>query len=121
MSTTQWTEDAKWPGAREWGERYKKVFGKEATYHAACAYASLMVMGEVAKAANGDRQKIRDGLDTGKWSTILGDIQFQDYEGFTNQNKHEMLVIQVQKGKFVTIAPPQFAAGKAVYPFPGWK
>ena len=121
MSSTQWTEDAKWPGAREWGERYRKAFGKEATYHAACAYESLRIMGEVAAAAGGDKAKIQAGLKAGKWSGILGDVQFADYDGFTGQNKHDMLVVQVQNGKYVTVAPPKFAAGKAVYPFPGWK
>ena len=121
MSSTQWTEDASWPGAKEWAERYRKKFGKEATYHAACAYESLRIMGEVVHKAGGDREKIRAGLKAGKWSGILGEVHFGDYEGFTNQNKHEMLVVQVQKGKYVTVAPPRFAAGKATFPFPGWK
>lgn len=121
MSSTQWTEDGKWPGAPEWAARYRKVFGKEPTYHAACAYEALRIMGEVANAAGGSREKIREGLKAGKWSGIMGDVKFEDYDGFTGQNKHKMLVVQIQKGKYVTVAPPEFAAGKAVYPFPGWK
>jgi branched-chain amino acid transport system substrate-binding protein len=51
----------------------------------------------------------------------MGDVQFQTFEGFTNQNKHQMLVIQYQKNEPVTVFPPQFAKGKAIYPFPGFK
>jgi branched-chain amino acid transport system substrate-binding protein len=48
-------------------------------------------------------------------------VKFGDYENFTNQNKHQMLVEQVQNGRHETVYPPQHAAKKPVYPFPGWK
>jgi branched-chain amino acid transport system substrate-binding protein len=51
----------------------------------------------------------------------MGDVKFEDYEGFTNQNKLIMPVTQYQGGKSVTVYPPKAAQGKPVYPFPGWK
>ena len=39
FTSTQWTEDVNWPGAKDFANRYKAKFGKEPTYHAACAYA----------------------------------------------------------------------------------
>jgi branched-chain amino acid transport system substrate-binding protein len=48
----------------------------------------------------------------------MGEVKFADYEGFTNQNKHQMLVQQLQHGKYETVFPKQFATRKAVYPFP---
>ena len=121
FSSTQWTEDAIWPGAKEWGARYKQRFGKDATYHAACAYEALRVMVDAAAKVGGDREKLREALRGGQWKGILGDVKFEDYDGFTNQNRHPMLVVQIQGGKYVTVYPKQFAAGKATYPFPGWK
>jgi len=64
---------------------------------------------------------IREALDTGSWNGIMGDVKFEDYEGFTNQNKLVMPVIQYQGGESLTVYPPKAAAKKAVYPFPGWK
>ena len=121
ISCTQWTPDVNWPGAREFGTRYKAKFGKEPTYHAACAYASMMIMAETARSAGGDRNKVRDGLKGGKWNGVMGHVQFADYEGFTNQNNHQMLVQQILQGNYETVLPSQFATKKAVYPFPKWK
>ena len=121
MSSTQWTDDVSWPGAKEWAVRYRNRFKTEPIYHAACAYESLRIMGETASKAGADREKIREALKAGSWTGIMGDVKFEDYEGFTNQNKHQMLVIQIQGGKDVTVFPAQWAAAKPVYPFPGWK
>jgi branched-chain amino acid transport system substrate-binding protein len=78
-------------------------------------------MGEEAAKANGDREKVRAGVKAGAWDGIMGPVKFVDYDGFTNQNKHPMLVTQIQGGAYETVYPLQFATKKAVYPFPGWK
>ncbi len=121
FSSTQWTEDAPWAGSKEWYNRYLKQFGKPPTYHAACAYESMMIMGQAATAAGGGREKTREALDTGKWNGILGEVRFQDYEGYTNQRKAQMLVEQVQNGEHETVWPLREAAKKPIWPFPGWK
>ena len=62
------------PGATEFADRYQAKFGKKPTYHAACAYAAMMIVGEVAAKAGGDREKIRAGArhglaGPGSWAT----------------------------------------------------
>jgi branched-chain amino acid transport system substrate-binding protein len=121
FSSSQWTTDVKWPGAKEFGDKYQKQYGKAPTYHAATAYASMMILGEVASQAGGDREKIRQALKAGTWNGVDGEVKFQDYEGYTNQNRHQMLVEQVQDGKHYTVWPTEFASKKPLYPFPGWK
>ncbi len=121
LTSTQWTKDAKWAGAKDFFNRYKARFGKEPTYHAACAYESMMVLADTAAKAGGNRDKTRPGLRSGKWNGILGEVQFADYEGFTNQNRHQMLVEQIQNGIYETVFPKKFAVRKAIYPFPRWK
>ncbi|HUI44397.1 MAG TPA: ABC transporter substrate-binding protein [Nitrospirota bacterium] len=120
FSSTQWTKDAPWPGSKEWYERYVKQFGKPPTYHAACAYESMMIMGQAAAAAGGDREKTREALHTGKWNGILGEVRFQDYNGYQNQRKAVMLVEQVQNGHHETVWPLSDMAKKPIWPFPGW-
>ena len=121
LSCTQWTDDVDWPGARDFGKRYKAKFGKEPTYHAACAYEAMMIMAETAAKASGNRDRTRAGLESGKWNGIMGEVKFTHYEGFTNQNRHQMLVQQIQNGRYETVFPKKFATKKAVYPFPRWK
>jgi branched-chain amino acid transport system substrate-binding protein len=120
FSSTQWTPDVNWPGAKEFNERYKARFGKEPTYHATTAYESMIIMAETAAKAGGNADRTRDLLKRGKWNGIMGEVTFADYEGYTNQNKHPMLVEQIQNGVHETVYPPQFAPKKPVYPFPGW-
>jgi len=120
LTSTQWADDVKWPGASEFAQRYKSKFGKEPTYHAACAYAAMMIMADTAAKQGGDRKKIRSALGSGSWKGIMGDVKFEAYEGYTNQNKHPMLVLQIQNGNFAAVYPPEFATKKPIYPFPGW-
>jgi branched-chain amino acid transport system substrate-binding protein len=121
FSSTQWTGDVNWPGAREFNARYKSKFGKDPTYHAATAYASMIIMAETAAKEGGNQEKMRNDLKTGKWNGIMGEVTFRDYDGYTNQNKHQMLVEQVQNGVHETVYPSQYVSKKPVYPFPGWK
>ena len=121
FSSTQWTEEAPWAGSKAWFKRYVKQFGKAPTYHAACAYESMMIMGQAAAAAGGDREKTREALTTGHWNGILGEVRFQDYDGYQNQRKAVMLVEQVQNGKHETVWPLKDAVKKPIWPFPGWK
>jgi branched-chain amino acid transport system substrate-binding protein len=120
FSSTQWTPDVSWPGAKEFNERYKARFGKEPTYHATTAYESMVIMAETAAKAGSDPTRVRDLLKRGKWNGVMGEVAFADYEGYTNQNHHQMLVEQIQNGVHETVYPPQFAPRKPIYPFPGW-
>lgn len=121
ISCTQWTDEVNWPGAKQFAKRFQARFGKAPTYHAACGYASLMIMAGTVKSAGDNRAKLRNGLKAGKWNGIMGEVKFADYDGFTNQNNHPMLVQQILNGSYETVLPTQFASKKAVYPFPQWK
>jgi branched-chain amino acid transport system substrate-binding protein len=120
FSSTQWTPDVSWAGSKPFAERYQARFGKVPTYHAANAYTALVVMAEAATKAGGDRAKTAEALRTGSWTGLFGTVKFEDFDGYQGQNKHQMLVEQVQNGKYVTVYPPAYATGKAVFPFPGW-
>jgi branched-chain amino acid transport system substrate-binding protein len=121
FSSTQWTSAVSWPGAKEFAKTYEQRYGKPASYHAATAYTAMWVLGQAAAQANGDREKTREALDKGSWETLDGTVKFADYDGYTNQNKHQMLVEQIQDGKFITAWPKDLQTGKPIWPFPGWK
>jgi branched-chain amino acid transport system substrate-binding protein len=121
FSSTQWTPAVNWPGAKEFAATYQKRYSKPASYHAATAYTAMWILAQEAAKANGDREKIRVALEKGSWDTLDGPVKFEDYDGYTHQNKHQMLVDQIQEGKFVTVWPKELASGKAIWPFPGWK
>jgi branched-chain amino acid transport system substrate-binding protein len=120
FSVSQWNGETGWPGAQDFDARYRARFGKKPAYHAACAYESTRIMGEVAAKSGGDRKRLREALSSGSWTGLMGDVHFETYDQFTNQNRHEMVVIQYQGGHAVTVWPTKMARAKAVYPFPGW-
>jgi branched-chain amino acid transport system substrate-binding protein len=121
FSSTQWTSAVSWPGAKEFAKTYQERYGKPASYHAATAYTAMWVLAHAASQANGDREKTREALDSGTWETLDGTVKFADYDGYTNQNKHQMLVEQIQDGKFITAWPKDLQTGNPLWPFPGWK
>ena len=116
ISATQWTDDVNWPGAADFARRYKAKYSKEPSYHAACAYEAMIIMIETASKSN-SAAKLRAGLKAGSWNGIMGPVKFADYNGFTNQNNHPMLVQQIISGKYETVFPAQFSKKKLVYPF----
>ena len=116
VSATQWTDDVNWPGAAVFGKRYKARFGKEPSYHAACAYEAMRIMIETATKSE-NSAKLRSALKAGSWNGIMGPVKFADYSGFTNQNNHLMLVQQLQNGVYETVYPAQFSKKQLIYPF----
>ena len=121
LSSTEWAPDVAWPGAKAWAARFQKRFGVPPTYHASGAYESAMIMGRAIGKAGCDRARIRQALVGGHWTGITGDVSFQNFDGYTNQNRQVMLVQQVVDGHHVTVWPPEHAVRKAVWPFPGWR
>ncbi len=52
--------------------------------------------------------------------TPFGPVKFVAYKKFINQNRLPTLVVQVQKGKLVTVWPREYATKRYVYPVPKW-
>ncbi len=121
VTATAWAPDVTYPGARNLYERLKEAYGGEPSYHAAEAYAGLLVAVEAIKRANSlDRDAVRRALTGLEMTTPFGPIAFKNYLGFKNQNPIAMLAQQVQGGKFITTFPSEVAAGKIKFPTPAW-
>ncbi len=122
MSATLWTPQAKYPGAKEFFDNFKKKYGKEADYHGVEAYAATYVLADVVKRAKAmTPEDLRNALAATDMMTAFGPVKFVSWDKFTNQNRMETLVLQVIKGKFETIWPPEGASAKYVYPVPRWR
>lgn len=118
VSVSQWATDVNWPGAQEFTRKYQERYGELPGLHAAEAYTALYLAVDVLERANSlDKEKIQAALrDTDIEQTIFGPIKFDQ----TGQNEHEMVVMQIQNGQFVTVYPPEYAAAEPVYPVPPW-
>ena len=122
VSATLWSTQVKYPGAKEFAEKYKSKYGDYPSYHGASAYAALFVVKDALdRAKSMTPDSIRDALKATNIKTAFGPVRFQDKEGYQNQNCMDTLAIQVIKGQFQTIWPKQHASAAYVYPVPGWR
>jgi branched-chain amino acid transport system substrate-binding protein len=122
VSATLWTPQLKYPGAREFADKYKAKHGDFPSYHGASAYSALFVTADALnRAKDWTPDGIRDALKATNLKTAYGPVKFEDKEGYQNQNFHETLAIQVQKGEFETVWPKAHASKPYIYPVPSWK
>ena len=122
VSATLWTPQLAYPGAKEFAAKYKAKHGDYPSYHGASAYAALFVTADALnRAKDWTPDAIRDAIKATSLKTAYGPVKFEDKEGYQNQNFHETLAIQVQKGEFETVWPKSHASKPYVYPVPSWK
>jgi branched-chain amino acid transport system substrate-binding protein len=122
MSATLWTPQAKFPGAKEFFDNFKKKFDKEPDYHGAEAYAAAYVLADTLKRSKSlSSDDLRASLAETNMMTAFGPIKFASWEKFTNQNKMDTLVLQVIKKRYETVWPKEGASAKYVYPVPRWR
>jgi branched-chain amino acid transport system substrate-binding protein len=118
FSVSQWLPEAPWPGSKEFDDAYFKRTSTHPQYHAIQAYQSLLTMAQaILHAKSTDAAKVRDALKNIDLKTsTFGPIKF-DANG---QNRHVVLITQVQNGKYVVVFPPNVAGAKPIIPAPEW-
>ena len=123
LCATQWAETMtykdKWFGfAGDYAKAFKEAYGYMPPYQAAESSASVLVFVDaIERAGSLDPKKVRDALAATNMETFYGHVHFDD----TGKNIAKPMVLrQVQKGKYVPVAPSKFAAGQLIYPRPKW-
>jgi branched-chain amino acid transport system substrate-binding protein len=114
-----WNPDI--PGAKNLADKYKAKFNVDMNEHAILAYQTVLVLKEgLESAKSADREKLNVALHNLKIKP--GPALVMPYEGIefdqTGQNPHAReLMLQVQKGKVVTVWPSRVAPAKPQIPF----
>jgi len=122
ITATLWTPQLKYPGSREYAEKYKKKYNDFPSYHGASAYSALFVMKDaLERAKDWTPEGIRAALKATHLTTSFGPVKFEDKEGYQNQNFTDTYVLQVIKGEHETIWPEKYANRKYIYPIPAWR
>ncbi|TCK59343.1 ABC transporter substrate-binding protein [Seleniivibrio woodruffii] len=122
VTSTLWSPQVKYAGAKQYAEKYKKQFGDYPSYHGAAAYAALFVAKDaLERAKTWSPEDIRAAMKATKMQTAFGPVQFVDKNGYQNQNFIPTLALQVIKGQHETIWPKSMASAKFLYPMPKWR
>lgn len=122
VTATLWSPQVVYPGAKEFAEKYKKLYNDHPSYHGAEAYSALYIIKDVlTRAKSWTPDGTRAAMKATNMMTAFGPIKFEDKAGYTNQNFMDTLVLQVIHGQFETIWPQKYATQKYVYPIPRWR
>jgi branched-chain amino acid transport system substrate-binding protein len=122
MTATLWSPQIAYPGAKQFAEKYKKLYKDYPSYHGAEAYSALYIIKDVLERAKSWKANdIRAAFKSTNMMTAFGPIKFEDKEGYTNQNFMDTLVMQVIKGKHETIWPQKYASAQYIYPITKWR
>jgi len=122
FSADLWVPTLPYPGAMDYYNNYKKLYGKDTEYHGAEAYAAMYVIADVLKRAKSySPEDIRQALATTDMMTVFGRVKFISYEKKTNQNKLPTYLVQWIKGKLECVWPKESATAKYVFPHKPWK
>ena len=114
---------AKYPGAKEFFDNFKKRFDKEPDYHGVEAYAAAYVLADTLKRAKSwTPDDLRDALGETNMMTAFGpgEVRLLGPVHEPEQDGHARPAGR-QKKKFETVWPTEGASAKYVYPVPRWR
>ncbi len=121
LCASQWDSSMsysdRWFGkAADYARDFKAKYGYEPPYQAAESSACVEVFVHAFETAGSlDKDKVRDALAKTNFETFYGPIKFDA----TGKNiAKPMVLLQVQKGNYVAVAPTKYATGKIEYPRP---
>ncbi|HHY94798.1 MAG TPA: ABC transporter substrate-binding protein, partial [Firmicutes bacterium] len=119
FATGAWAPDIKWPEVPAYVQRYKDKYNDMPEQQGAISYlASWVLFDAIERAGSVEPEKITEALrSTNLSSSISGPIKFND----NGQVSVQPPCMQIQQGRFVTVWPPELAAGQPIYPVPGTK
>ena len=118
FSATLWHKVLPYPGATEYAENYKKMYGKTPDYHGAEAYAAVQLIADILNRADDptDKNSLYTVLENADVMTVFGPVKFIAYGGKVHQNKLTSYVAQWVEGKLELVWPPATATKKYVFP-----
>jgi branched-chain amino acid transport system substrate-binding protein len=125
ITSVQWTPAQRLQGIDAFGTPanyariYASTYGQQPAYQAAAATAAgLAYQYAIQRAGSLDRQRVRNALAQLRVQTFFGTIRF-DARG-ANVYK-SMAVMQIQRGRPLTVYPRAIATARLVYPTPPFR
>jgi branched-chain amino acid transport system substrate-binding protein len=123
LCSTQWSEtlsykDPLFGSAAQYEKGFKAAYPeygtKKVPYQTAQASAAVYVyMDAFQRAGSMDKEKVRDALSATDMKTFYGGIKFS---AAGNNIAKPMVLRQIQNGKYVVVAPSEFASHKLNWP-----
>jgi branched-chain amino acid transport system substrate-binding protein len=119
----EWNPDLKKAGAAKIAERFQAKFSLPMNGHAAETYMATMVLADaLERAGSADRAKLREALAQ---TNLCGERNLLPYncvkfDASGQSPEGQLVMLQVQKGQFVSVWPSDVAAAEPIFPVPAW-
>jgi branched-chain amino acid transport system substrate-binding protein len=121
-SVSQWSPMMENPLSREFVKKFQAKYGEVPTFHSVEAYVSVRLMAEAIRRAKGiESEDIRRALLATSADTPYGSVKFESFDDYVNQNRHRMIIQQVQEGTFVPVWPESSKVKEGIFPAPPWR
>ena len=111
VTATQWYPKADWLGVSRFVKAFKEKYHKNPNYLSAEAYAAIQVLADALKrtdcsSAMPCRKALKKALIETRTDTVFGPVRFDSFNGYTNQNPHTLLLLQIQNGSLKIVESP---------------
>ncbi|RLB78775.1 MAG: hypothetical protein DRH15_09750 [Deltaproteobacteria bacterium] len=94
-TSSPWHQNAPYPGAQGFAQRFYEMYGIVADYHAAQAYAAIQVIVDaISRALSPDSESIREALEQTDVMSIYGQVHFQSYGDKERQSRPPMVLLR---------------------------
>jgi branched-chain amino acid transport system substrate-binding protein len=113
-----WSPKGKWPGAKEFYDRFLAKFGNKPDYlDSVLSYTGCQIVEQAIEAVGSlDREKLKDYIANNEFQTINGPIRFTGPENLRTPS----MILQYQNRDVEIVWPPEVATAKILYPKPPW-
>jgi branched-chain amino acid transport system substrate-binding protein len=119
FGATLYFKSLKTAGNTEFVKAFREKFNLDPTYHAAVAYASMKIFGDVVnKVGSLDQDKIREEFLKVKTQTVVGSYELNE-NGL--QLGYSSYALQWQKGQQELVWPESQATARPILPHPEWQ
>lgn len=120
LTAGPWHGDRSQDAFNAFHSNFTKAYGHEPGEHEIEGYAAIYVLADaLSRTKKLDRESVKDALAATDMMTIFGPIKFEDFDGYTNQNKAITDISQWIGGKMRTVYPKD-AAQQELVKFKGW-
>lgn len=120
LSAGPWHGNKKDPKWQEFFDKFTETYGHEPGEHEVEGYTAIYILAEAFERAESlDREGVKAALEETDMETIFGQIKFEDFDGYNNQNHGMTEIAQWIDGKMVTVYPEEYAEAEIVL-FDGW-
>lgn len=120
LTAGPWHGDRSQDAFQAFHKGFIEKYGHEPGEHEVEGYAAMYVLADaLERAANLDRESVRDALVQTDLNTIFGPIKFESFDGYENQNRAITDLSQWIDGKMHTVYPKDVAQ-REIEKFKGW-